>query len=104
MTWLVVLAVGLGSYAFRVGPLLLLERRPLGDTGNRMIRHAGTAAITALIAVSATHSAAGSGAIPTIVAVAVALVLTVRSASMLRIVAVGGAVYAAVTLLLGALG
>jgi branched-subunit amino acid transport protein len=100
MTWLVILVVGAGSFLFRVGPLLLLERRPLGPTGDRVIRHAGLAAITALIAVSTTHSAAGGNAIATLLAVGAALTLAVRGASMLRVVLCGGAVYGAFSLLL----
>ena len=100
MTWIVVLAVGAGSFLFRVGPLLLLERKPLGATGDRMIRHAGTAAITALIAVSTAHSASSGHVLPSLLAVAVAVVLATRGVSMIRIVLCGGAVYAALTLAL----
>ena len=48
MTWLVILAVGAGSFVFRLGPLLVFERISLTERGDRVIRHAGTAAITAL--------------------------------------------------------
>ncbi len=60
MTWLVILAVGAGSFVFRLGPLLAFQRIALTERGERVIRHAGTAAITALIMVSTKHSATGT--------------------------------------------
>ena len=59
-----------------------------------MIRHAGTAAITALIVVSTKQSATGDAVVPTVLAVAVAAVLAARGASMLRLLRIGGAIYA----------
>lgn len=103
MTWVVMIAVGLGSFAFRLGPLLLFERVTLGDRGNRLIRHAGTAALTALIAVSARHSASGTATVPALAAVAVALVVASRGASMLRVLVLGGAAYAVVVVCVGLL-
>ena len=44
MTWLVILAVGAGSFVLRLGPLLVFERVSLSDRGDRVIRHAGMAA------------------------------------------------------------
>ena len=35
MTWLVILAVGAGSFVFRLGPLLVLQRVALSDRGDR---------------------------------------------------------------------
>ena len=72
MTWIVILAVGLGSYLFRVGPQLLFERTSLSANGDQLIRHAGTAALTALIVVSTKQSATGNALVPTVLAVAVA--------------------------------
>jgi len=71
MTWIVMVAVGLGSYLFRLGPLLVLQRVSLSDRADQLIRHAGTAAITALIVVSTKQSATGSAAVPTVLAVIV---------------------------------
>ena len=48
-------------HAFRVGPLLLLQRSAFSDAGDRLIRHASTAAITALIAVSTQQRAQRAG-------------------------------------------
>jgi branched-subunit amino acid transport protein len=94
MTWIVILAVGAGSFVFRLGPLLVLERITLTDRGDRVIRHAGTAAITALIVVTTKHSANDGSVIPTLLAVAVAIVYAARGASMVRLLVCGGATYA----------
>jgi branched-subunit amino acid transport protein len=94
MTWIVMIAVGVGSYLFRLGPLLVLRRVALGDRADQLIRHAGTAAITALIVLSTKQSATGSAAVPALLAVSVAAVLAARRASMLRLLAIGGAIYA----------
>ena len=90
MTWIVMVAVGVGSYLFRVGPLLVLQRVSLSDRADQLIRHAGTAAITGLIVLSTKQSAA----VPTVLAVTVAAVLAARRASMLRLLTMGGAIYA----------
>ena len=95
MTWVVILAVGAGSYLFRVGPLLLLQHVVLSEATDRAIRHAGLAAIAALIATSAHHAAHGTSAVPSVVAVGVGVALALRRASMLRIILVGGGLYAA---------
>jgi branched-subunit amino acid transport protein len=94
MTWIVMVAVGVGSYLFRVGPLLVLQRVSLSDRADQLIRHAGTAAITALIVLSTKQSATGSATVPTVLAVSVAVVLAARRASMLRLLTIGGAIYA----------
>jgi branched-subunit amino acid transport protein len=100
-TWIVMLAVGVGSYAFRVGPQLLFERTPLSANGDQVIRHAGTAALTALIVVSTRQSASGNALVPTLLAVAVAAVLAARGGPMLRLLACGGGVYALSTIVIG---
>lgn len=104
MTWIVLLAVGLGSYAFRLAPLLLFHRVTLSERGDRMIRDAGTAAITALIALSAKQSAASGSVAPVLCALAVGVVLAARGASMLLVLAAGGATYAGVLFLMNVLG
>jgi branched-subunit amino acid transport protein len=98
-TWVAILTVGAGSFAFRLVPLLLLEHRHLGERADRVIRHGGLAAITALIAVSAVHSSDGGNAVPTLGAVALALALAGRGRSMLRIMVCAGAMYAALEVL-----
>lgn len=104
MTWVVVLAVGLGSFAFRLGPLLLFERVSLSERGDRVIRHAGIAAITALIAVSTRQHATGDAVAPTILAVSAAIVLAARGASMVRLLICGGGIYAGSVIVMGLLG
>ena len=103
MTWLVILAVGAGSFVFRLGPLLVFERISLSERGDRAIRHAGTAATTALIVVTTKHSATGGAVIPTVLAVAVAAVFAARGASMLRLLLIGGATYACSAIVVGLL-
>ncbi len=103
MTWVVVLAVGAGSFAFRLGPLLLLQRLSLTPRADGVIRHAGIAAITALIVVSTKSSATGTAVIPTVLGVAAGVVLAVRGASMLRLVVSGGGVYFSTHLVIGLL-
>ena len=101
MTWVVILAAGVGSYAFRVGPQLLFERTALSARGDQLIRHASTAALSALIVVSTKQSATGNALVPTLLAVAVAAVLAARGGSMLRLLVCGGAVYALATIVIG---
>ena len=62
----------------------------LNERGERVIRHAGMAAITALIMVSTKHSATGHAAVPTMLAVGAAAVLAARGGSMLRLLVCGG--------------
>jgi branched-subunit amino acid transport protein len=94
VTWVVVLAVGAGSFVFRLAPLLLLQRISLTERADRLIRHAGTAAITALIVGSTKNSATGTAAIPTLLAVAAGVVLAAGGVSMLRLVVYGGGIWA----------
>jgi branched-subunit amino acid transport protein len=94
MTWVVIVAVGLGSFAFRLGPLLLFQKVTLSERGDRLIRDGGTAAIAALIAVSARQTASGNVTVPTILALAAAVVLAARGASMFLLLVCGGATYA----------
>ena len=94
MTWVVILAVGAGSYVFRLGPLLLLQRVSLPESGDRAIQYAGMAAITALIATSTRQHAVGSVTVPTVLAIAAATVLAVRGASMMLLLVCGGSIYA----------
>jgi branched-subunit amino acid transport protein len=95
VTWVVILAVGAGSLAFRLAPLLLLNRVSLAPRSDRMVRDAGLAAIVALIAVSARQSATSGGVVPVLLAMAVGLMLAARGASMTFLLVCGGAAYAA---------
>jgi len=101
MTWVVIVAVGLGSFAFRLGPLLLFQRISLSERGDRLVRQAGTSAIVALIVVSARTGATGTAVVPTLAAVGAGTVLAARGASMVRILVCGGGIYAAAALVAG---
>ena len=94
MTWLVILAVGAGSFVFRLGPLLVFERISLSERGDLVVRYAGTAAIAALIAISTKQSATGSAVVPTLVAVGTAAVLAARGTSIFLLLVCGSAIYA----------
>jgi branched-subunit amino acid transport protein len=101
--WIVILAVGLGSFLFRVVPMLALARVTSSATVERWIRHAGTAAVTALIAVSTRHGATGRATGPTLAAVGVAAVVAARGAPMGRLLLLGGATFACGTIAVAAL-
>jgi branched-subunit amino acid transport protein len=101
VTWFVVIAVGLGSFAFRLAPLLLLQRAPISERTDRLIRHGGAAAITALIVLSTKAAASGTAALPTLVAVGTGLVLAARGASMVRLLLCGGGAYASCVIIVG---
>jgi branched-subunit amino acid transport protein len=94
VTWIVIVAVGIGSFLFRVVPLLALARVTFSERTDRWIRHAGTAAVTALIAVSTQRQATGRATVPTVLAVGTAAVLAARGSSMVRLLILGGAVFA----------
>ncbi len=95
MIWVVIFAVGAGSYVFRLGPLLLLERVSLSERSDRVIRYAGISAITALIATSSRQHATGTAVVPTVLALAAAIALAARGAPMMLLLAGGGGIYAA---------
>jgi branched-subunit amino acid transport protein len=97
--WIAVICIGLGSLAFRIAPLAFADRTA-SPRVNRMIKDAGVAAVAA-ITVSSFDRAAQAGDVPALaVAGAIALLLTLRGASMLKVVAVGLGVYASLSALL----
>ena len=91
--WIVILAVGAGSLAFRLGPLLVLRHMALPASIDRAINYAGLATIVALTSTSTRGVASGAPA-PTLVAVTAAVALAARRASPVRIIAIGGSLYA----------
>jgi branched-subunit amino acid transport protein len=101
MVWIVILTVGAGSLAFRLGPQLLFERVSLSERADRRIREAGIAAITALVVVSAQPAATGRATVPALLALSAAVLLGARGGSMLQLLAGGGAVYLGGTLVAG---
>jgi branched-subunit amino acid transport protein len=97
LTWIAVLAVGLGSYAFRLTPLLLGARLQVPGRLQGILRHAGMGGIAALL-VSSVLSFGTSGGLAGIgsagAATAVAAVVAWRGRSIAVVVLAGGAVYA----------
>ena len=96
MIWPAIVLAGVGSYVLRVLPLVVLPKVSLPPHIERGMRHAGIAAITALLVSSVTHRGEAGDLLPTLVAVAVGLTVAVRGAAMLRVVAIGGLTYLAV--------
>jgi branched-subunit amino acid transport protein len=93
-TWIVVLAVGLGSFLFRAVPLSLAGRLDESERFDRLIRRAGVATLTALLVTSADHGAQAGNDVALAAALAVGFVLGLRGGSMLRVVLAGSATYA----------
>ena len=97
--WIAVLCIGIGSLAFRMAPLAFAGRSTSPRT-SRLIKDAGAAA-TAAITVASFDRAAQSGDVAALaVAGTVGFVLALRGASMLRVVAVGAAIFVAMSYLL----
>jgi branched-subunit amino acid transport protein len=79
--------------------LLVLQRVSLPEGADRVIRYAGCAAVTALIALSARGNATGEATLPTVLALTAGVVMAVRQATMFRVLAAGLAAYASTVLL-----
>jgi branched-subunit amino acid transport protein len=103
MTWIVIGLVGLGSFILRVTPLFALATDRLPSASDRVIRHAGVAAIAALVATSSSNAAHGHLIVPVVVAVAAGVALAWRGTSMIRIVIAGCTLYGASLALVSAL-
>jgi len=100
-TWIAVLVAGLGSYAFRMGPLLLGNRLRLSERSQDILRHAGMGGIAALLASSILGFGpqGGAGAIVAVlVAVVAAGLVAWRGRSMTVVVLAGSALYAVIWL------
>jgi branched-subunit amino acid transport protein len=96
-TWLVIVTVGVGSYLLRSLPVLLDWRWMSSPRVERTIGHAGVAAVAALIVTGLHRGATSPAATAAVVAAATtALVISRRGGSMLRVLVVGFAAYAAV--------
>jgi branched-subunit amino acid transport protein len=94
-TWLVITAVGVGSYVLRALPVVLDARWLRAPRVEQAIAQAGTAALAALIAVGLRHSASSLTDTATVgVAATTALVVAVRGAPLHRVLIAGGAAYA----------
>jgi branched-subunit amino acid transport protein len=93
--WIAVSAVGAGSYVLRVAPLVLLGRTEMPERMQQSLRHAGTAALAALVA-SGLLSGEGGGRslVATACAVAATGALTWRGRALWTAVAAGTVVFA----------
>ena len=80
--WLIIVAVGAGSYLFRISMLVLAARVGLPPVLERAARFAVPTAFAALAATSLTHHATGdSGALAPYAALAVAVLAVRRTGS-----------------------
>ena len=96
MTWVVIIAVGIGSYLLRVLPLFVGGRYLTSPRAERIISNAGAAALAALIITGLDRSAGTStDVIPTWICAAAALAAAVKGWSMQRVLGVGAVTYAA---------
>lgn len=87
--WIAVIAVGLGSYGMRVGPLLLRNHFEPPAVVDDLIRYAGTAAVTALLVTSCLRVVDRGPLLPVVAALAVGSVLAWRGKPMYAIVVAG---------------
>jgi branched-subunit amino acid transport protein len=105
MTWVVIIAVGVGSYLLRVLPLFVGGKYLSSPRAERMIAQAGAAALAALIATGLHRSASTTtDFVPTWLSAAAALAVAVRGGSMQRVLAAGAITYAAVLAAMSLLG
>jgi branched-subunit amino acid transport protein len=94
--WLAVILVGLGSYTFRVVPMLLDERMRLPERADAALRHAAVGAITAVLVLGVKRATTDPFS-PDTVAVGMALAMSGTVAlvgrSMPLVMLCGGATY-----------
>jgi branched-subunit amino acid transport protein len=101
--WLAIVLVGLGSYAFRLIPLLLGERMRLSERADATLRHTAVAAMTALMVLGVrriTSDPFSPDTIPVGIALAISGAVALRGRSMAIVVLCGAVTYG---LALGAL-
>jgi branched-subunit amino acid transport protein len=94
--WVVVLVVGAASLAFRLLPVVAVERIGLSPRTANGLRHAGSGAVAALVVLAILGPGSLRPDPAVLVAVAVGGVLAWRGWSMTRVVLAGGATYALV--------
>ena len=96
--WLAILLVGLGTYTFRVVPLLLTEWIRLSDQADAVLRHASAGAMTALLVTGVRGLGDGSGdhsLVAGVLAVGVAAGVALLGRSLPLVVLSGAVTYAA---------
>ena len=101
--WLAIVLVGLGSYAFRLIPLLLGERLRLSKRADATLRHTAVGAMTALMVLGVkriTSDPFSLDTVPIALALATSGAVALLGRSMAIVVLFGGLTYA---LALGAL-
>jgi len=94
--WLAIVGVGLGSYAFRVVPLLLGEHLRLPERADATLRHAAVGAMTALMVLGVEKVATDSFGPDTLalgMALATAGTVALVGRSMPLVVLCGGVAY-----------
>jgi branched-subunit amino acid transport protein len=102
--WLAIVLVGLGSYAFRLAPLLLGERLTLSARADATLRHAAVGAMTALLVLGVKQVSTdpiSPGSVALGLALATSGTLALAGRTMPVVVVCGGVTYA---LALGAFG
>ena len=101
MTWVVIVSVGVGSYLFRVAPLVLLAGRTPPGWVDRLLSHASSAALATLVVSSLRHATTTATPAVALIAVAAGAVVALRGGSMPRVVLTGVVVHVVLTLLVG---
>jgi branched-subunit amino acid transport protein len=105
VSWIVIVAVGVGSYLLRVLPLFVGGKYLASPRAERIIAAAGAAALAGLIVTGLDRSAGTStDVVPTWTCAATALAAAVMGWSMQRVLAVGAVTYAAAWALMSVLG
>lgn len=101
-TWIALALAGIGSYLFRYGPLVALERVTVPPVVERALRHAGPSTMAALAASSVAHQppAGAGGMVAVAVALAAATAAALLQRSFLVAVAAGLAVFGVLDLVI----
>jgi branched-subunit amino acid transport protein len=101
--WVVVLVVGAASLAFRLLPVVAVERIGLSPRTANGLRHAGSGAVAALVVLAILGPGSLRPDPAVLVAVVLGGVLAWRGWSMTRVVLAGGAAYALVAVVVALL-
>jgi len=90
--WLVIVAVGVGSFVLRALPVALDARWPRSPRVEQAIAHAGTAALGALVALGLRRSATSpTDTVTVAVAAGAAALVAVRGAGLHKVLLTGAA-------------
>lgn len=100
--WIAIVAVGIGSYAYRVAPLLLAGNRERAARIDRTLRYAGPAALTTLAVTSIRNQVTIDDPVAcaaTLAAVGVGVIAARRGFGLGPVVPIAFGVYALIRLL-----